>query len=725
MMDKIPFEPLEPGRKALVIVFLLIAVWYLTWRLGTFNKEAVVFSSLLYCAELYGFFTTLMHIFMTWRLTVREPAKPQKGLSVDVFITTYNEPVSLLRKTLLASKRLDYPHGTWLLDDGNCPEMKELARELDCSYLSRSENIDAKAGNLNNALLHSNAEFIAVFDADHAPKMNFLSRTLGYFQDPRVAFVQTPQDFYNLDSFQHHKKRKTALAWHEQTVFFRVIQRGKDYWNAAFFCGSCAVLRRSALDAIGGFATGTVTEDLHTSIRLHKESWKSVFHAESLAFGLAPSSMVAFLKQRIRWGQGAMQVWRKKGVFFGRGLTFAQRINYLASTITYFDGWQKGFFYIAPVIVLTTGTMPIVAFNLDFLLHFIPYFFLTFWVFEEVNRGHGRSLVIEQYNMARFAAMAWSIFGLFKSKIKFATTPKTNSHRSSHSPYILPQAVVMIGNALAIPIGLFLYSRYHHLPANGLVANVIWSSVNTLFAVSIYMLNSVYSKYKRVDYRFPIPLPAMLQFPDGNKYYGTIDNISSSGFRFYSRLPKGLSVGTELSGEMYLPSVPVKFITQIKALIGGKNGNERYVKAVGCTFQWSGNDEQDKLDLFLYASDMQLSLNNFREVIHTPLGVLTNIFSKNGIEVEKSPIHWNAISYNSQDKTEPGTGLISFQPQNTGRKNVLSLTPIPEGTFLEVDIYSRQGMTVEYGLTGACRQIDTPVSPVYIYQFNPGQAVKT
>lgn len=228
MKNKAPYENLEPGRQCLVILFLCVSIWYLVWRLGTFNKNALIFSWLLYGAELYGFFTTSMHIFMTWRLTVREPPELHEGLTVDIFIPTFNEPVPLLRKTLLAAMHVDYLHQTWLLDDGNRPEMEALARELRCRYLSRTDNSDAKAGNLNNALRHSTAEFIAIFDADHAPKKNFLTRTLGYFTDNSVAFVQTPQDFYNLDSFQHHKKGGRAVAWHEQTVFFRVIQRGKD-----------------------------------------------------------------------------------------------------------------------------------------------------------------------------------------------------------------------------------------------------------------------------------------------------------------------------------------------------------------------------------------------------------------------------------------------------------------------------------------------------------------
>ncbi|MEO8629005.1 MAG: cellulose synthase catalytic subunit, partial [Betaproteobacteria bacterium] len=254
----VQYEPLGTARTILVIVYVVVAVWYLAWRPSTFNPQAMTFSVILYAAEVFGFVSSLMHIMMVWRLTVREAPVAPLGLTVDVFVTTYNEPVAMLRRTLIAATRMDYPHSTWILDDGNRPEMKALADSLGCRYVARTDNRDAKAGNLNNAMRHSLAEFIAVFDADHAPARDFLRHSLGYFRDANVAFVQTPQDFYNLDSYQHRRTPKRRLVWTEQSLFFRVIQRGKDYWNAAFFCGSCAVLRRRALDEVNGFATGTV-----------------------------------------------------------------------------------------------------------------------------------------------------------------------------------------------------------------------------------------------------------------------------------------------------------------------------------------------------------------------------------------------------------------------------------------------------------------------------------
>lgn len=176
MNKSVPYRSLEPLRALLVLVFLGAAVWYLTWRLGTFNPQAKVFSWLLYAAELYALLTTLLHLFVTWCLTERSAPPPAVGLSVDVFIPTINEPVDMVRRMLRAGGRaggravhVGYAHETWLLDDGNRAEMAALARDLGCRYLARTENKDAKAGNFNNLLKHSRADFLAVFDADHAP----------------------------------------------------------------------------------------------------------------------------------------------------------------------------------------------------------------------------------------------------------------------------------------------------------------------------------------------------------------------------------------------------------------------------------------------------------------------------------------------------------------------------------------------------------------------------
>jgi cellulose synthase (UDP-forming) len=613
--DAALYQQLQWPRQAVVVLFLLFAGWYLTWRLSSFNPHARALSALLYAAELWGMLTTLLHLFMVWRLTVRIAPPPLRGLTVDVFIPTINEPVEVVRRTVLASVNMEYPHETWLLDDGNRPEMAALAREQGCHYLARGTNAHAKAGNLNHALAYTHGQFIAIFDADHAPKRTFLTRTLGFFSDRKVAFVQTPQDFYNLDSFQHRWKRGSTQLWTEQSLFFRVIQRGKDYWNAAFFCGSCAVIRRSALDEIGGFAAGTVTEDLHTSIRLHKKGFKSIYCAESLAFGMAPGTMAPFIRQRVRWGQGAMQVWRQEGVLFGRGLTLAQRLNYFASMSTYFDGWQKAIFYLAPVLVLLTGVMPIAALNGEFLVHFIPYYLLSFLLFEEVGRGFGQTLYIEQYNLARFAAFMWATVGFFRRDLKFKVTWKTRVPPSSTAWYTMPQMLVLAGNGLAICIGIALALAGRGLPWEALAANVLWAGVNCGLALLLLSFTRRVSRFQRGDYRFPVPFPARVETAPGRSLFCVADDLSITGCRLGGRAA-ALASGETVNVRLYLPAGPVTLDAVVR---WRSEASEDGPACVGCEFSPASIEIRQGIEEVLYGSDSQWGALGLRENMRTPL----------------------------------------------------------------------------------------------------------
>ncbi|GHD64626.1 glycosyltransferase [Jeongeupia chitinilytica] len=713
----IRYEQLRPSQILVVIVYLIVAVIYFSWRPTVFNPQAPIFSVLLYVAELYGFFTALLHLFMTWRLAERDMPAAPPGLSVDVFVPSLNEPVDLVRRTLLAAIEMEYPHKVWLLDDGNRPEMARLAAELGCNYHARDNNEHAKAGNLNAGLALSQADFVAVFDADHAPARRFLVETLGYFNDPKVSFVQTPQDFFNLDSYQH-RKNKQATVWTEQSLFFRVIQRGKDYWNAAFFCGSCAILRRASLDTIGGFATGTVTEDLHTSLKLHKAGFESVYHPHSLAFGIAPASVVPFIKQRIRWGQGAMQIWRREGVVFARGLTLAQRINYLASMSTYFDGWQKGFFYLAPIVVLTTGLSPISTFSEGFLIRFIPYILLTFFMYEEISRGYGRTLMIEQYNFARFWAFAWATLAMFRGKLKFRVTSKSVTG-SSYRRFVMPQFLILLLSALAIPVGLMMYGYFGKLPLDGLIANSIWALVNSTLALLMLLFTRASSQSRRNEYRFPIPLPARLRFPGGTTTYGTVDDISSSGFRLYAQLPDDVRNGVEVDGELYLPSGTLPIRANIAATIRAPSqrpGEPGYIKAIGCVFDWNTTAERDRLDLFLYGSDLQWQVQSLTERSRTPLQYLGDLFSGRHVpNVAKR--QWTTVLYrdNAEESIGKKVGLLS-------RDMLLTFSPLSAGSH-EVTTITRTGLEQIQIRTDGETVYDSPVAPVYGHVL-PQQAGK-
>lgn len=703
-----------PARVFVILLYLAVSLWYFHWRLGSFNPEAMVFSWVLYCAEVFGLCTNLLHIFMTWRLTTREPPHASPGLSVDVFIPTINEPVDLVRRTLTAALHIAYPHQTWLLDDGNRRDMSELAQELGCHYLARSENENAKAGNLNHALAHSEADFVAVFDADHAPHKNFLDRTLGFFSNPRVAFVQTPQDFYNLDSYQHRRKSGNRTVWTEQSLFFRVIQRGKDYWNAAFYCGSCGVLRRSALDSIGGFGTGTVTEDLHTSIKLHKRGYRSVYYAEALAFGIAPPSVVPYLRQRTRWGQGAMQVWRKEGLLTAKGLTLQQRLCYLASMLTYFDGWQKAVFYFSPVLALTTGVLPVKALGWEFFQHFIPFYLLTFLVLEELARGYGRTVLLAQYNMARFFAFAWATLGLFRRALKFRVTQKGLARIPRFRLYIVPQYLVFALNAMAIPLGFFLHGINGDLPDSALIANIVWAAINCALASALLYFTDRQSANRRAEYRFPVPLPAKIKASRQHAIYGTVDDISPSGVRIHARIPGSVETGTQVNGEIYLPHRVLPFSATVCSLVPSQRSAERYVKAVGCRFDERDGKWRAEIEHFLYGSDLQWRIQHLEERARTLMDRLTLTTGTN----ERRVARWAPVIFESpQGDSASRIGLVSSLESGQAPRILLTFTPLALNSRIIAFAFSRAGQSLLQGEIISEERLESPVAPIFLYHL--------
>ena len=711
------FASLSLAQQALVAAFVIIGIWYLAWRPGTFNPDAMLFSAIVYGAEVFGFGCALLYLVMCWRLERRAPLPVPADARVAVFVPTINESVDIVRRTVMAAQRMKHAHEVWLLDDGNRLEMQVLADELGCRYLARTENSNAKAGNLNNALAHTDAGFIAIFDADHAPAPSFLEETLGFFSDERVAFVQTPQDFYNLDSFQHRLDRRDSLVWSEQTLFFRVIQAGKDRLNSAFFCGSCAVIRRKALDDIGGFATGSVTEDIHTSIRLHKRGWRSVYYSRSLAFGLAPSSATPFLKQRLRWGQGAMQVWRQEGIVFARGLSLGQRISYLATVLAYFEGWQRAIFFLAPVLVLTTGVMPILALDRQFLLHFVPYYLLTFWVFEEVARGYGRTLLTEQYTMMRFGVFITATFGFFLRKLRFVVTPKRMGEQDATRQVLWPQYLVLGLNAVAIPVGLFFFWRGGGLPVGALVGNLLWASLTLGIAALAVRFALDTSASRRREYRFPLPVPLRVTTPRGT-LLGLATDISPLGCRIVGAPVADARAGEELRGELLLPTGPLPVQVSVRSVLA--ENDEGPPVALGCEFRWGVSDERNQLEMFLFGSDLQWRLNGLEDRVRTPLERFGDLLrGERPVRRRLAAQRWSPVLYRRVNSAQEfGVGFISAGERDGESRTLVSLGNLPPNGRLYAEEVTPTGPRGVVGRVGEEQVLETHAAPIYLYRLS-------
>lgn len=553
---------IESVRRLIAIVAVVVTVIYLYWRyVYTFNPNAMFFSWSLFGAELFGFVTTLLFYFSVWKLPKREAPPPIPGRTVDVFIPTKDEKVSILRKTLLACNDLKYPHRTLVLDDGSRPEVKALCEELNCLYLARGNNEHAKAGNINFGLQHSTSEFVAVFDADHVPLPHFIDRLIGYFADEKVGVVQAPQEFYNVDSFQHRVDPKHKTIWGEQYLFFSLIQPGRDRWNAAYFVGSCAMLRRKALDEVGGIATGSLIEDMLTSIRLHAKGWSSVYHNENLAYGIAAETLKPFHIQRQRWGVGSWQVFFKANPLFIRGLTLPQRLCYLSSIIYPLEGFQKLIFYLTPPIALITGVLPMRALDVDYLMHFIPYFAVSTFAFNEMARGFGGQVMLEQFSMGKFFTyMKTIVVSLIPRKGKvFKVTPKGESD-TSYTPVtlIIPQFIVLffsLGSMVWALVELLLGYRGDSFVV---AVNCFWALFNSGLALAIVQYDYKKLFQRRGKFRVPDTVPVLIQVAPDEKapqHLAVADNFTEEGLSLFiiGQIPieKELQLHLILPGKTY------------------------------------------------------------------------------------------------------------------------------------------------------------------------------
>lgn len=352
--------------------------------------------------------------------------------------------------------------------------------------------------------------------------------------------MQTPQEFYNTDSFTHVVDDDARELWEENRIFYSLLQPGKDPWNASFFCGCGGMLRRSALEDIGGFSRQTIIEDMETSLILHSHGWRSVYHPGALAFGLAPGSATAFHVQRQRWAQGSMQMLRKLNPLFLPGLTASQRTCYVAANLYPFDGLQKGIFYLAPVIFLLTGIVPVNAEGDVLLMRLLPYLVLSIAAFELLARGTGYLFISERYMMAKFFTYIVSLGALIRTRpLKFNVTPKGTSDVPFRA--YAPQAFVLGISLIALVWAPLAYSfgwvsyRTNDF-ALAFTASVVWALWNVYFAAYVVRM-SLRMKQQRADHRFLDHLPVRIRLlADGPQVeqLASMHNLNPLGLAFRS-----------------------------------------------------------------------------------------------------------------------------------------------------------------------------------------------
>lgn len=381
------------------ILYLIISFFYFNWRFWfTIPLEdgllSFVFGTLLLIAEAMGMFEFMIHFLNMSSIEV--PIKPtieneEDYPAVDVFVASYNEPTKLLYKTLVAAKHMDYPDKTkvniFLLDDGNRESARKLCKHLKVGYLTRETNEHAKAGNINSAIAQTNSPYIVTLDADMIPMKSFLMETIPFFikneqqrakelakgnvKTKPLGFLQTPQAFYNPDVFQRYLMLEKEIP-NEQDYFYRSIQVGKNKSNSVIYAGSNTVISREALESIGGFVTGIITEDIATGLNLQKQGYQSMAIPTVQATGLSPDDLRTIVKQRKRWGRGCIQTFKRFNPLFVKGLTLHQRLNYFDSLCYWYGSVKRFIFILAPILFTVFKVKVVDASLLLVLLFWIP-----------------------------------------------------------------------------------------------------------------------------------------------------------------------------------------------------------------------------------------------------------------------------------------------------------------------------------------------------------------
>ncbi|MGB3139108.1 MAG: glycosyltransferase family 2 protein, partial [Nodosilinea sp.] len=379
----------------MVVLSSMTTLRYLYYRTRyTLNLDTpldAVFSLLLFAAELYALGTLFLSYFQTLRLRDRKsvdlaPIPPAQWPTVDVYIPTYDEDVAIVRKTVVAAVAIEYPlekKHVYVLDDGRKyperrAELQAICDELGASLLIRDNNDHAKAGNINTALERTMGDLVLILDCDHIPVRGFLQETVGFFLDQTVALVQTPHWFYNPDPFERNLLTQGQVPVGNE-LFYKVLQKGNDAWNAAFFCGSAAVVRRMHLLEIGGIATETVTEDCHTALRLHSLGYSTIYYDKIMVAGLAPEKFSAYVGQQVRWARGMAQILRLENPLFNRKLKLSlpQRICYFSATSHFFYGFPRLMYALAPTLFLLFSINSVKGLGIETLFYALPHIVLS------------------------------------------------------------------------------------------------------------------------------------------------------------------------------------------------------------------------------------------------------------------------------------------------------------------------------------------------------------
>lgn len=557
-------EPQSSRRSAHLGATVSIAalVLYVTWRVsdtlppGGWDRSV---AWLLIAFETLPIFGLVIKSVTLWNIDSVAPP-PLSDLTemprVAVFIPTYNEPVEVIAPTVAAACALEPAHETWVLDDGDRPWVAELCAAWGARYLCRPVHDHAKAGNMNHALDvlaaedtagTGGADVIAVLDCDHVPLPHFLTATLGWFADDDVALVQGPQAFYNAGAFDDDGFSG------EQGMFFNVLMPARNHAGAGpFWCGSTSLLRVNALADVGGVATETITEDMHTTLKLIRRGWKTVYHHQTLAVGLAPATPDQYLLQRRRWGMGAMQILAYERLWSAkRWLSWRNFHEYLNGTLWWLEGISTLIAFVIPIAIMLSGAETSTAGPAVFAGAFVAMFSARLWGARRLMRRQihwPTAFALRVFRIPIGMACLWWLVS--RKTLQFEVTPKggADGRHRGRAPKILWALTGLVTAVLAYAcLGVAGLLPWRTSAASTMASGVWLGLAGLVLLFGARRIHAAeYATSRRNAYR--VQIPAEITVDD---FTGMLIDISVGGaaVRFPpGRLPQAGLVSVELPG---------------------------------------------------------------------------------------------------------------------------------------------------------------------------------
>lgn len=373
-----------------------------------------------------------------------------KKQSVDVFIPVYGEPVEEIEATAIAARDMYGRHQTYILDDGESDEVRDMAKRVGVDYIRRPTHEHAKAGNINYALSRTSGSFFVILDADFVAEKEFLYETLPFFENEEMAMVQTPQYYNNALNFV------STGAGYMQHIFYSMLMAGKNRFNAAFCVGTCVVFRRTAIESINGMYEKSKSEDIWTSLKLHEEGWKTTYINKVLARGKTPETIKAYSKQQLRWATGSFEIFLKDNPIFNRKLTMDQRLQYFMTTSFYFNGFAILTLLLLPPLQIFFNLSP-VSLNIPLWQYAILYsgFFFVQLMLSFYAMG-GLKLETIMISAASFPIYIKAFFNALLGRDQaWAATNKKDASYDSPFNYIQVQCYVFLFLLLTSFVGVW------------------------------------------------------------------------------------------------------------------------------------------------------------------------------------------------------------------------------------------------------------------------------